>query len=98
MEFEWIIKVIGEKEVINDKLSKLTFVLEESTDKEYKGSMAIEVFNDKIDLIKAFKVGDEVRAGLNFRSREYKWRYFNSISAWRIDSISNDTTSEDLPF
>jgi hypothetical protein len=34
--------------------------------------MAIEVFNDKIDLIKAFKVGDEVRAGLNFRSREYK--------------------------
>jgi len=89
MEFEGIIKVIWkEEEVWQNKLRKLTFVLEENSDKEYKSSMAIDLFNDKSELIKPYKVGDVVKVGLNFRAREYNGRWFNSISAWRIDAAS----------
>ncbi len=105
MEYVWIITTIGkEEEVGQNKLKKLTFVLEENSDKEYKSSMAVDLFNDKIELIKAFKVGDAVKVSLNFRAREYNDRRFNSISAWRIDAdngaswSSSDQWWDDLPF
>jgi len=107
MEFEGIIKVIGKDEEINEKLRKLTFVLEENSDKEYKSGMSVELFNDKIEMIKPFKVGDIVKVNLNFRAREYNGRWFNSISAWRIEGIGSATSKDawwekeggdDLPF
>lgn len=104
MEFVGVIKTIGkEEEVGSNGLKKLTFVLEENSDKEYKSSMAIDLFNDKIELIKAYKVGDVVKAGLNFRAREYNGRWFNSVGAWRIESDNGAGAAagggdDDLPF
>jgi len=104
MEFEGIITSIGkEEEIGKNGLKKLTFVVEENSDREYKSSMAIDLFNDKIDLIKVYKVGAMVKVGLNFRAREYNDRWFNSIGAWRIDggsatSAKASESNEDLPF
>jgi hypothetical protein len=36
-------------------LRKITFVLEEESDREYKSSIAIDAFGDKVDLVKNFK-------------------------------------------
>ncbi|NOZ44475.1 MAG: DUF3127 domain-containing protein [bacterium] len=86
MEFIGVITTIGKEEEVGSKgLKKLTFVVEENSDKEYKSSMAVDLFNDKIELIKEYKVGDVIKASLNFRAREYNGRWFNSISAWRIE-------------
>jgi hypothetical protein len=57
-------------------------------------------------MIDSFKVGDLVKVSLNFRTNysENTQKYYNSITAWRIDGLgasgsapasSND---EDLPF
>ncbi|HRU50174.1 MAG TPA: DUF3127 domain-containing protein [Candidatus Absconditabacterales bacterium] len=108
MEFEGIITMMGiEEEVGANKLRKITFVLEEESDREYKSSIAIDAYGEKVDLVKNFKQGDKVKVGLNFRAREYNGRWYNGISAWKIDGIGTATAStpnpsapadDDLPF
>ena len=83
------IEKIGEKQ-----LDKLSVVLEEVTDKEWKASMAVDLFGEKVNLIDGVKVGDNITAYLNFRANESKkeaGKYFNSISAWRIDKEVEET-------
>jgi len=105
MEFEWIITVVGKEQEVGQKsLKKITFVVEEVTEKEYKQSIAVDLFWEKIDMIKGYKVGDVVKLSLNFRAREYNDKWFNSIGAWKIEkavwsrSSSKKTDDEDLPF
>jgi len=106
MDFEGIITAIGkEEEVWQNNLKKLTFVIEENSDKEYKNSFAVDLFWDKVELIKSYKVWDVVKLGMNFRAKEYKDRWFNSISAWKIDALNwwqkasvEKTDDDDLPF
>jgi hypothetical protein len=96
----------NEETVGQNNLRKLTFVLEEDTDKEYKGSVAVDIFGDKVDMMKEYKKWDKVKAGLNFRAREYNERWFNGVSARRIDRAEWATASsnpsapadDDLPF
>ena len=97
MKLTWKITNILEKEEIGDaKKVKQTFILEE-TGKEYPNSLAIDVWGDKTMQLAAYKVWDSLTAELNSRSREYKGRYFNSISAWKLDKVTEETT-EEMPF
>ncbi len=107
MEFEGIITMMGKEEAVGqNNLRKLTFVLEEDTDKEYKGSVAIDIFGDKVDIMKDFKQWEKVRASLNFRAREYNGKRYNGVSARRVDKADGATASsspsapadDDLPF
>ena len=89
---------------------KQTFVLEENSDKQYKDSMAIDLFGEKTWLIKNFKVWDSIKVWLNFRAREYNGRRFNSLWAWRVEATDGSSSSsssqpkqskkvdDDLPF
>lgn len=110
MEFEGTILTIWpEEEVWANNLRKLTFVVEENSDREYKSSMAVELYKDKVDLIKSLSEWDKVKVWLNFKAREYNGRWFTNISAWRIDKIDGWSTptsntapaksaDDDLPF
>jgi hypothetical protein len=64
---------------------KLTFVLEEDTAREFKGSIAIDLFGDRVELLKDSKVGHYVTAHLNFKTNEHNGKIYNSINAWKID-------------
>ena len=108
MEFEGIITMMWIEETVwANNLRKINFVLEEETDREFKSSLAVDVFGDKVDIAKEFRQWDKVKVGLNFRAREYNGRRFNGISAWKIDRLdwSNNTkpkasapADDDLPF
>jgi hypothetical protein len=106
MIFEWTITFIGEETQVWEKQTpKLDFVLEENSDRQYKSSVAIDLFGEKTALIKGFKLWDTIKASLNFRAREYNWRWYNSIWAWKIEWSNGETTQksspkqdEDLPF
>lgn len=104
MEFEGNVIVVWEEEKIwENQIPKRTLVIEEDTDREYKGSMAVEFFRDKAELLSDINVGDKVKVWLNFRSREYNWRYFNTISGWRIEKVAagasaGTSSDDDLPF
>ena len=95
----WDIETVGQ-----NNLQKRTFVLEENTDREYKGGMAVDLIKDKVDLISPFKMGDTVKVSLNFRANysENTKRYYNGITAWRIDGVGTNgdssTQDDDLPF
>ncbi len=106
MIFEWTITFIGEETQVWEKQTpKLDFVLEENSDRQYKSSVAIDLFGEKTALIKGFKVWDTIKASLNFRAREYNGRRYNSIWAWKIEWSNGEITQksspkqdEDLPF
>ncbi len=106
MIFEWTITFIGEETQVWEKQTpKLDFVLEENSDRQYKSSVAIDLFGEKTALIKGFKLWDTIKASLNFRAREYNGRWYNSIWAWKIEWSNWETTQksspkqdEDLPF
>ena len=106
MIFEWTITFIGEETQVWEKQTpKLDFVLEENSDRQYKSSVAIDLFGEKTALIKDFKVWDTIKASLNFRAREYNGRWYNSIWAWKIEWSNEESTpkssakqDEDLPF
>ncbi|HCB51671.1 TPA: hypothetical protein DEP21_03805 [Patescibacteria group bacterium] len=105
MQYQGIVKFIGQKETIGDNLEKQTVVLEENTDREFKGSLAVDFFRDKIQLLESVKVGDLITVHLNTRCNESKTqpgRYFNSITAWRVETGAQQSApaqaNDDLPF
>jgi hypothetical protein len=94
-----IIFISAETTVGQKELPKISFVIEERSDREFKNSLMIDLLGDKIDLIKSFKEGDSVKVFLNYRAREYDGRWFNSIGAWKIEPLEGSSAaSDDLPF
>ena len=104
--FEGVIKFIGPEQTVGQKgLQKISFILEENVDKEFKSSIAVDVLGEKVGLIKDFKVGDVVKAFLNFKANEYEGKRFNRVSAWKIEGMggaavasSSKEKTDDLPF
>jgi hypothetical protein len=102
MVIEGKIIFISEEVIVGQKqLPKISFVIEANSDREFKNSLMIDLLGEKTDLIKSFKVGDIVRVSLNYRAREYDGRWFNSIGAWKIESLGGSSAAaseDDLPF
>lgn len=98
IKFIWNIETVWK-----NSLQKRTVVLEEVSDKEYKGSIAFDLIKDKVSLIDGYDVGDVIEVSLNFRSSEYNGRYYNNINARFIKPVEEkqETVFEDildLPF
>lgn len=101
MEFEGKIIFMGSEETVGaNNTRKITFVLEENTDKEFKQSICLEqLWDKKVDMAKNFKEWDIVKVSLDCRARERNGRWFNGLSAWRMEWDSNSSNnSDDLPF
>ncbi|MDR0859976.1 MAG: DUF3127 domain-containing protein [Candidatus Peribacteria bacterium] len=101
MTIEGKILFISEETTVGQKqLPKISFVIEENSEREFKNSLMIDLLGDKTDLIKSYKEGDSVRVSLSYRAREYDGRWFNSIGAWKIESLGSGSSSNDadLPF
>src|SRR6185369_17714574 len=89
MDFTGKIIFKGKKETVGQNgFEKLSLVLEEITDKDYKSSLMIEFFKDKIELAATLKEGDTIKAYVNPRAKEYNGRRYNSVSCRKIDIIS----------
>jgi hypothetical protein len=81
--------------------------LEEETDREYKGGLAVDFFKEKTELLTNIKVGDLITVYINTRVNESKTqpgRYFNSITGWRLEAGTGSKSegkkeeNDDLPF
>lgn len=104
MQYQGFVKVICPKETFGDNIEKQTIVLEENTDREYKGSIAVDFFRDKIGLLEGINEGDLITVYLNARANESKnqpGRWFNSITCRRLERSAPGASagsSDDLPF
>lgn len=90
MELQGTIKRIGDIETFASGFQKREFVL--LTTEQYPQPINIEIMGDKIDILDPIKVNDSVVVGINIRGREWtsplgETRYFNSITAWKIQKI-----------
>lgn len=87
---------------------KSGFVID--TGKEYNPDVCFSLFgNDKIDMINAYDVGQEVVVSFNVSSREFNGKYYHNLDAWRIQLATTTVSKggivdnapagdDDLPF
>jgi len=74
-----------------------------TTDEQYPQMIMIEFLQDKVDLLNNYKVGQDVKVSINLRGREWinpqgEAKYFNSITGWRIESLSQSSSNaQNLP-
>lgn len=107
MQYTGTVKVIGPKEEIGaNALVKQTVVLEEDTDREFKGGLAVDFFKEKTELLDGINVGDMITVYINTRVNESKTqagKFFNSITCRKLEkgegsSKKSESKDDDLPF
>ena len=112
MEVTGKVKLINETQTFGASgFRKRELVL--TTNEQYPQDIMIEFVQDKCDELNPYKVGDDVKIGINLRGREWinpegVAKYFNSIQGWKINKevISEGAESKqaasnepaDLPF
>jgi len=84
------IKVIGEVETYGT-FTKKAWVI--TTDEQYPQDVQLECHQDKTSLLDNYKVGDNVKASINIRGKEWVnpegvAKYFNTLAAWRIEKVA----------
>ena len=105
------LKWISEPQTIGDN-KKVTFVVSYEAG-NYEKNAAFDLWNDKIDSLKSFSLGDDMEVSFNIDSRssnrDGQTRVFTNLRAWRITSeatpeekiskeIAKPKKSDDLPF
>ena len=93
MELQGKIKLIEDTKTYGEKgFRKRGMVI--TTEEQYPQSIMIEFVQDKVDLIDKYKVGQDVKVGINVGGREWvnpqgETKYFNSITGWRVDAVAS---------
>ncbi|MCC7302202.1 MAG: DUF3127 domain-containing protein [Bacteroidia bacterium] len=102
------IKEVFSEQQVNDRFKKREFVLTVNTS-QYPQYVLFQLTQDKCSLIDPFQPGEEIKVHFNLRGREWKdregkIRYFNSLEAWKLEkagTVSNTPTpsshSEPVP-
>lgn len=90
--------VINATQVVSDKFSKRTFVVE--TLDQYPQSIEFQLTQDKCDYLDWYKVGDQVNVSLNIRGRKWdspggETKYFNTLEAWKIEKVGSAPQPEE---
>jgi len=87
---------IGNEEQVSASFKKRELVIK--TDEQYPQFISINFVQDKCDLMDVYNLGEEVKVHVNLRGREWinpqgEAKYFNDIQGWRIERLSNSTSS-----
>ena len=91
---------IGEVVKVSEKFQKLEFVVE--TEDQYPQKLQLQFTQDKVDLMKFYKVGSVVDVNVNIRGREWidpngVAKYFMSLDAWSISFKGSEANRTSKP-
>ena len=75
--------------------TKQEFVIE--TYDKFPRKVMMSVMGDKVQELKRFKTGDEIKASLNIESREYNSRWYTDVRAWKIESTGESAQTAAAP-
>src|SRR5690554_877280 len=101
MELQGKIKLIDETKTYGSNgFRKRELVI--TTEEQYPQVIMIEFVQDKTDLLNNFQVGQDVKVSINVRGREWvnpqgETKYFNSITGWRIENLSQAAAGSNMP-
>lgn len=88
MEVTGRIRMIGQPQDISSTFRKREMVV--TTEEQYPQHILIEFTQDRVNLLDAFQIGEQVKVSINLRGREWvnpqgETRFFNTIQGWRIE-------------
>lgn len=91
MKFTGIINDKTEKAVFGkDNTPKVSILVEEVNDNEYKTSIAVDFLGDeKVALVDDANIWDVVTVYYNIRANNFEGKLFNSINGWKIENQSH---------
>jgi len=79
------VKLIQDAQTFNSGFTKREMVVTVEEGK-YPQDINLEFVQDKVNLLDALQVGQEVTVTFDIRGREYNGRYFNNLQAWKIQA------------
>ena len=85
----------------NGPWKKQDFILE--TMDQYPKKICMNVWGEKVDELKRYKIGDIITCSLDISSREFNGKWYTDIRAWKIQAgdstASNKSSGNDyVPF
>ena len=111
MEIQGKLIHVSESQKVGDSNSKITFVIEYGN--EYPKKAAFDLWNDKMEKIMGYSIGDNLKVSFNIDSRSFKRKdgtsgIITNLQAWRITGDKQEPKQEnamgtvkkadDLPF
>jgi hypothetical protein len=67
------------------------FILE--TPGQYPRNVCISLWGDKIETLKNFAIGDQLKVYIDVESREFNEKWYTSIKAWQLEKVESSTLS-----
>ena len=101
MQIEGTLKVINPEKQISATFKTREFVV--TSDSSYPQHILIQLTQDKCEYLDGYSVGEQVKVSININGKEWQnqttgeIKYFNSISAWRIERVQGHQTQGPPP-
>jgi hypothetical protein len=75
---------------------KQSFVID--TGAQYNPEICFSLFgDDKINMIRNYGAGQEVKVSFNVSSREYNGKYYHNLDAWKIEGLGANANGNTPP-
>ena len=89
-----VVKVVNDTVQVTEKFKKREFVITDENDM-YPQDISFQAAQDKCDMLDGIIEGQSVEVSFNLRGREWtspqgEVKYFNTLDAWRIESVSEN--------
>jgi single-strand DNA-binding protein len=91
-ELSGSVKLIQEAKTFDSGFTKREMVVIVE-DGKYPQEINIEFVQDKVSLLDALQVGQNVTVTFDIRGREYNGRYFNNLQGWKIALVGDEGTA-----
>ena len=66
------------------------------TDGQYPKKICISIWGDKINAGQLV-VGNKLKIDFDIESREYNSRWYTDVKAWKIESVGENSSSDEIP-
>jgi len=90
------VKLIQDAQTFSSGFTKREVVITVE-DGKYPQDINLEFLQDKVSLLDAVEVGQEISVAFDIRGREYNGRYFNNLVGWKIDAGASAGASATAP-
>lgn len=90
------VKLIQDAQTFGSGFTKREMVVTVE-DGKYPQEINLEFVQDKVSLLDALQVGQEVTVTFDIRGREYNGRYFNNLQGWKIQTGTSVNTEAEQP-
>jgi hypothetical protein len=97
MDITGTLKVKSEAQQVSEKFKKREFVITDNSS-QYPQHISFQLTQDRCDLLDKHNVGEELKVHFNLRGREWtspkgEIKYFNTLEAWRIETVGAGTSN-----